>query len=416
MFYLRGSRKLAEFGFKRSAEKCKEKFEEETRNLNSISFNKNRFFSELEELYHGEKTQKQNQDEEEDPATNATLVANNDNPSELQSEEVVKNTTSTKTNNKKRKREKKFEMFKGFCIDIVNKMMAQQEQMHNKLLEDMVNRDEEKIAREEAWKKKEMESFNKEIEIRAHEQAIASGRQATIIELLKQFATYSSDKHFGTSLSYENLLEISNNLSSSNPTSTSTKPLVSSQNQNLSNFEKNSAPIPPSRTQKAQKNHNPATNEKDDIGKRWPKDEVLALINMRCSLYNNINDHQDKEGVIGGAKGSLWEKISQGMMELGYKRSAKRCKEKWENINKYFRKTKDVNKKRSVDSRTCPYFHQLNSLYNQGTLVAPDGPENRSALPKTDTAVSETTFGSAQQVAVDGGKNVTQVPAFNFEF
>lgn len=328
----------------------------------------------------------------------------------------MKNTTSTKTNNKKRKREKKFEMFKGFCIDIVNKMMAQQEQMHNKLLEDMVNRDEEKIAREEAWKKKEVESFNKEIEIRAHEQAIASGRQATIIELLKQFATYSSDKHFGTSLSYENLLEISNNLSSSNPTSTSTKSLVSSQNQNLSNFEKNPAPIPPSRTQKAQKNHNPATNEKDDIGKRWPKDEVLALINMRCSLYNNINDHQDKEGVMGGAKGSLWEKISQGMMELGYKRSAKRCKEKWENINKYFRKTKDVNKKRSVDSRTCPYFHQLNSLYNQGTLVAPDGPENRSALPKTDTAVSETTFGSAQQVAVDGGKNVTQVPAFNFEF
>jgi hypothetical protein len=60
---------------------------------------------------------------------------------------------------------------------------------------------------------------------------------------------------------------------------------------------------------------------------------------------------------------------------MGYKRSAKRCKEKWENINKYFKKTKDVanKKKRSLDSRTCPYFHQLSSLYNnqqqEGKLI-----------------------------------------------
>jgi hypothetical protein len=154
---------------------------------------------------------------------------------------------------------------------------------------------------------------------------------------------------------------------------------------------------------------------KDDIGKRWPRDEVLALINLRCSLYNN---NEDKEG---SARAPLWERISQGMLESGYKRSAKRCKEKWENINKYFRKTKDVNKKRSIDSRTCPYFHQLSTLYNQGTLVAPDNrsasPENRSSLPETRHSSSSQNGTSNSTLHVgDGEKNMVQVPPLDFEF
>ena len=32
------------------------------------------------------------------------------------------------------------------------------------------------------------------------------------------------------------------------------------------------------------------------------------------------------------------------MATAGYRRSAKRCKEKWENINKYFRKAKESGK------------------------------------------------------------------------
>ncbi|KAF2594250.1 hypothetical protein F2Q70_00045570 [Brassica cretica] len=39
--------------------------------------------------------------------------------------------------------------------------------------------------------------------------------------------------------------------------------------------------------------------------------------------------------------------------------------EKWENINKYFKKVKESNKKRPLDSKTCPYFHQLEALYNE---------------------------------------------------
>lgn len=53
------------------------------------------------------------------------------------------------------------------------------------------------------------------------------------------------------------------------------------------------------------------------------------------------------------------------MGKLGYNRSAKRCKEKWENINKYYKKVKESNKKRSEDSKTCQYFQQLEAIYKE---------------------------------------------------
>nr|GLL39582.1 trihelix transcription factor GT-2-like [Ipomoea trifida] len=69
---------------------------------------------------------------------------------------------------------------------------------------------------------------------------------------------------------------------------------------------------------------------------RWPKPEVQALIDLRTSMDMKYQEN--------GPKGPLWEEISAAMRRLGYNRNPKRCKEKWENINKYFKKIlqKDV--------------------------------------------------------------------------
>ncbi|XVF06291.1 hypothetical protein REPUB_Repub06bG0034600 [Reevesia pubescens] len=478
------SRKLAELGFKRSAEKCKEKFEEESRYFNSINCSKNyRIFSELEELCQGENpppptphqhhhsqqvvaaeknknVEKSREDEDnmgqnlEDDSRNYIdheyqTSAGNNNASDQDNEKVVENKANNNnkisSSKKKRKRqEKKFEMLKGFCDDIVNKLMSQQELMHNKLLEDMLKRDEEKVAREEAWQKQELDRLNLELELKAKEQAVAGDRLATIIKFLSKFSSTGSSN-------IEELFKVPNE--HSNPPSTSSSllplaqnpnPIVNNQNkadqvstmiilghqkscscptqnkaenqshrnpnpktpipssalalapQNPNSVNAQSNPSPPTSNKAPQ---NPTSNDKEDLGKRWPRDEVLALINLRCCLYNN-GDY-DKEGSA-AIKAPLWERISQGMLELGYKRSAKRCKEKWENINKYFRKTKDVNKKRSLDSRTCPYFHQLSTLYNQGTLIAPfDVPENCSALPENHSGFPDTGINSSQRGATD---------------
>ncbi|EMS58105.1 Trihelix transcription factor GT-2 [Triticum urartu] len=90
---------------------------------------------------------------------------------------------------------------------------------------------------------------------------------------------------------------------------------------------------------------------------RWPKEEVHALIQLRMEKDEHCQDM--------GAKGPLWEDISAGMRRIGYNRSSKRCKEKWENINKYFKKVKESNKRRPEDSKTCPYFHQLDAIYRK---------------------------------------------------
>lgn len=482
------NRKLAEQGFKRSAEKCKEKFEQESRCFNtSMNYSKNyRFFSELEELYHGDTPQHQHHHHqdmaEKNPNPKVVVV---EKPNELDQEkcttfeegsrndhqlpvvgnqpclETRKVQEENKSKGKKRKRHSNnhhhhhhqkyysFEMFKGFCEAVVNKMMTQQEEMHNKLLVDMVKRDEEKLAREEAWKKQEMDRINKEIEIRAHEQAIAGGRQASIIGFLKKFTfTNPLETPFFANINEGHELSKLPNSTPNPPSSPSSilpqNKQLESPHQNPSSFTTPNQPIDESQqlqnpnpillepktpnslnTQKTPST--PAsfpsitTNDKDqELGKRWPRDEVLALINLRCSL--NVEDKD-------GAKGPLWERISQGMLSLGYKRSAKRCKEKWENINKYFRKTKDVSKKRSLDSRTCPYFHQLSTLYSQGTLVAPSSeapaPETRlnssqklSAPPENQVGGGGAS-GNANMHAADEGEgeeNVALLPSYDLKF
>ncbi|KAF6138067.1 hypothetical protein GIB67_033481 [Kingdonia uniflora] len=399
------SRKLGELGYKRCAEKCKEKFEEVSRycnsnNTNSYSSNY-RSLGELEALFEDQNPAKSTMDHEKMVESNEgggekrgliNLEENSGNET-LENPIVENQFEEKKPKKKKRKRYNKLELLKGFS-EVVNKIMIQQEEMHKKLLDDIGRREEERIVREEAWRKKEMDRLNKEVEIRAQEQAIACGRDVTIIEFLKQFTSTPPSKNQvkndgpNTPAENPNLpatpqnpkphaslnLPTSSTIvhESQNPnhgtTSTSQKNLDQvhiSLPQNPSSFPTNNVIGSTTTTTTttttspilAPLNPNPTSNYGDDYGKRWPREEVYSLINLRCNLYNN---GEDKEST----KAPLWEKISQGMLELGYKRSAKKCKEKWENINKYFRKTKDANKKRPLDSKTCPYFHQLSNFYN----------------------------------------------------
>ncbi|KAJ0968339.1 hypothetical protein J5N97_025256 [Dioscorea zingiberensis] len=93
----------------------------------------------------------------------------------------------------------------------------------------------------------------------------------------------------------------------------------------------------------------------------WPRAEVQALIGVRSSLEVKFREP--------GLKGPVWEEVSSMMAAMGFNRSAKRCKEKWENINKYFRKAKESGKQRPVNSKTCPYFHQLDELYSKSSSI-----------------------------------------------
>ncbi|XP_042513056.1 trihelix transcription factor GTL1-like [Macadamia integrifolia] len=399
------SRKLAELGFKRSAEKCKEKYDELSKycnNNDNTSYSKNyRYFNELEALYEGANNPKTSVEkmvmsdkegakmkiDSEENSGNETLV----NPT-VEKECVIRNSRM-----KKRKRHKKFKLLKRFCEEIVNKIMVQQEELQNKLLQDMERKEEERMAREEVRRRQEMARMDREIELRAREQAIVCNRETTIIEFLKNFGSCPSQfqglfLRKDLPLQYPDQVPTSSTrvLAPQNPTSlptqinppdipsSSSTPDLTPQNPESLTTQENPPP----------QNPNYTSSDKEDHGKRWPRNEVYSLINLRCNLHSS---GEDKEG--SNSKIPLWERISKGMLELGYKRSAKRCKEKWENINKYFRKTRDANKKRSPDSKTCPYFHQLSSLYNQGKLALPsEGPENHPGSPENRSESPVTHF------------------------
>ncbi|CAN8257232.1 unnamed protein product [Cochlearia groenlandica] len=94
----------------------------------------------------------------------------------------------------------------------------------------------------------------------------------------------------------------------------------------------------------------------DGVGTgRWPRQETLTLLEIRSRL-----DHKFKEA---NQKGPLWDEVSRIMSEEhGYQRSGKKCREKFENLYKYYKKTKEGKAGRQ-DGKHYRFFRQLEALY-----------------------------------------------------
>lgn len=93
-------------------------------------------------------------------------------------------------------------------------------------------------------------------------------------------------------------------------------------------------------------------------GNRWPRQETLALLKIRSDMDAVFRDAT--------LKGPLWEEVSRKLAELGYRRSAKKCKEKFENVHKYYKRTKE-NRAGRQDGKTYRFFSQLEALHASPT-------------------------------------------------
>ncbi|KAL1543718.1 trihelix transcription factor DF1-like [Salvia divinorum] len=373
------SRKMAELGFQRSAKKCKEKFE------NVFKYHKRtkdgraskqdakayRFFDQLEALQNTSPNNHRFSPPPPPPPSAAPLnpatapmpspvtvpsasptplsmvppqniaVVNPINSSsasqfQLQSHQpqlpqwnsLSSSTSSDEDIQRRRGRKRKW---KGYFEKMMAEVVQKQEDLQKKFLEALEKRERDRIAREEAWRVQEMARMNRERDLLIQERSAAAAKEAAVISFLQKVSGQTN-------------LQI--------PTTPPPQP-------QQTNF-----PPPPPEPQPT-----PAldiTPHRDNGGgddnisassSRWPKAEVEALIKLRKDLEVKYQES--------GPKGPLWEEISKAMSNIGYKRSSKRCKEKWENINKYFKKVKDSNKKRPEDSKTCPYFNQLDAIYKE---------------------------------------------------
>lgn len=363
------SRRLEELGYHRDPKKCKEKFENihkyykrsKEGRVGRQDGKSYRFFDQLEALYSSNNSKPpynsnkaindastiSNGDgrvqAQEDPISSrknednnnlggnfmvgTTSAANTDfNSSEgisFSSDSSEDYDEPRDSNNKKRKRSGTKKLM-AFFENFMKQMMEKQEKMQQKFLEAIEKRENDRMIREEAWKRQEMARLNRDQELRSQERSVAASRDLALVSFLQKFTGQLDTQ----------LVDSSQIPNQGDQEQEQEQDLHDEQDKDLSCTDPNS--------------------------KRWPKSEVIELIKARSGMGPKFQET--------GPKGPLWEDISTHMTSLGYKRSAKRCKEKWENINKYYKKTKEGNKKRPENSKTCPYFHQLDALYRKGML------------------------------------------------
>ncbi|TXG50163.1 hypothetical protein EZV62_022687 [Acer yangbiense] len=308
--------------------------------------------------------------------------------------------SNTAGSSRKRKRQSSSSTHRmmDFFESLMKQVMQKQEAMQQRFLEVIEKREQDRMIREEAWKIQEMGRLAREHELMAQERAISASRDAAIISFLQKVTGQNiqlptaappppppppvappqppppvvlapavpvhlpsqlpQKRHTGHHQHQQQQLQLQAVQHQAPSTSIPSDVVMAIPEQQ----------IPP------QESFEPSSSS------RWPKVEVLALIKLRSGLEARYQE--------AGPKGPLWEEISAGMNRMGYKRSSKRCKEKWENINKYFKKVKESNKKRPEDAKTCPYFHELDALYRKKVLVNTSGGNtssiNLDPIPSTN--------------------------------
>ncbi|KAF8103201.1 hypothetical protein N665_0188s0151 [Sinapis alba] len=264
---------------------------------------------------------------------------------------------TTATRKKKRKRKWK-EFFERLTRQVVDK----QEELQRKFLEAVEKREHERMVREESWRVQEIASINREREILAQERSMSAAKDAAVMAFLQKLSENPNPQSQSQpqpqpqpqmQINKNNQHATQQQTSQTPQTPQPPPPPITQPTQSVT------PTIDTAKTDNGDQNITPvsATAEGAVSSSRWPKVEIEALIKLRTNLDSKYQEN--------GPKGPLWEEISAGMKRLGFNRNSKRCKEKWENINKYFKKVKESNKKRPDDSKTCPYFHQLDALYRE---------------------------------------------------
>ncbi|XP_060173133.1 trihelix transcription factor DF1-like [Lycium barbarum] len=304
--------------------------------------------------------------------------------------------SSTSSDEDIQRRHTKKRKWKDFFERLIKDVIEKQEELQKKFLETLEKRERDRLMREETWKVQEMARLNREHDLLVQERSMAAAKDATIIAFLQKI-TEQQNTPIPTSTNNTSPAQMQLKLPE--------KPLGEPQKQTqqpptpaptavaiplpMTIHAPVPTPQPPQplslpmvvKSFEAPKTDNGGENFSSPSSSRWPKEEIEALISLRTRLDLKYQEN--------GPKGPLWEEISAGMRKLGYNRNAKRCKEKWENINKYFKKVKESNKKRPEDSKTCPYFHQLEALYKEkakNEVVVPNTagfglrPENSNSM------------------------------------
>ncbi|KAL5809723.1 hypothetical protein ACOSQ3_030414 [Xanthoceras sorbifolium] len=347
-----------EHGYQRSGKKCREKFENLYKYYKKTKEGKAgrqdgknyRFFRQLEALY-GDTNNSVSIPETTHlagttslrfhTASNTSNQANQEafhsqnkicdslslsNSSEFDSSSSDDNDLSNMENDSMEKRRKKRggrswkAKIKEFIDSQMKKLMERQEAWLEKLTKTLEQKEQERVLREEEWRRQEEARFDREHEFWAKERAWIVARDTALMEALNNL-TGSSRQQLKASSSPD-------------------------ENENGSEAINNS------------------TVKVTDNNYSWEDSEITRLVQLRTSMEPRFQQQSgcSQDQVI------LWEEIAAKLVCLGYNdKNALMCKEKWDSINHYLRKT-NKKRKENNNSRSCGYFPSSDqSLYNQGS-------------------------------------------------
>lgn len=210
---------------------------------------------------------------------------------------------------------------KEFIDSQMRKLMDKQEAWLDKLMKTLEQKERERSLKEEEWRKEEAARIDREHKFWAKERAWIEARDTALMDALqkltgKEVKVSSPDDHEGDLMAAAEFQSRGEN-----------------------------------------------QNEDNTKEEAWPESEITRLIQLRTSIESRFQQGGFPEEV-------LWEDIASKMACMGYDRSALMCKEKWESINNYARKSKECSKKRKENStRSCGYFQNnesSSSLYSHG--------------------------------------------------
>ncbi|KAA8518616.1 hypothetical protein F0562_016090 [Nyssa sinensis] len=348
-----------EHGYQRSGKKCREKFENLYKYYKKTKEGKAgrqdgkhyRFFRQLEALY-GETsnpvsasethlvgnsfrfhtTTQPNQDGFQAPKISESLSLSSSSEFDSSSSDdindvnaaVLMDNDSTEKRKKRRGKRSWKAKIKDFIDMQMRKLMEKQEAWLEKMMKTIERKEEERMLREEEWKKEEAARMDREHKFWANERAWIEARDAALMEALQKLtgkelmASASSPEE----LMLAELRSLSENQNDQNGSETITNTVK--------------------------------------VDHSWAECEITRLIQLRSGMESRFQQGGCGEEV-------LWEEIAAKMACLGYDKSASVCKDKWDSINNYLRKTKDYcNKKRkeNISGSSC-YFQNSESIYNQ---------------------------------------------------
>ncbi|KAM0839756.1 hypothetical protein ACQ4PT_060104 [Festuca glaucescens] len=257
-----------------------------------------------------------------------------------------------------------------------------QEVIQHRFLEVVDKREQDRMIREEAWRRHEMARL-------AHERAMAATHNAAVLSYIQKFTgqcipmpsiaavpirfmPLPSSRTHATPIFYATASPPSSQPPSPRPLNPPTRPPAGPQPQKSPASATVESPQQqaPVVHQSSTDIMTPAATPHDRSGggggaassSLWFEAEVYALIQLRTNLDMHRNGRP------------LWEEVSAGMLWMGYNRSSQRCMEKWGNMNMYFNKTKESNK-----TSWPSYFHQLEALHrNKAALGSPAMPHGAS--------------------------------------